>query len=114
MTTQKKKGEQVSKPGIYNYMTLMAEFELIDKSTSWMEKGLCLGMDTELFFPEKGDNAAAEGAKAICDKCKVKQTCLNWAMTNEIWHGVWGGLSGNQRYTMAKNSRRGKRKTDSV
>ena len=114
MTTQKKKGEQASKPGIYNYMALMADFELIDKSTSWMEKGSCLGMDTDLFFPEKGDNIAVEEAKAICNKCEVKQTCLNWAMTNEIWHGVWGGLSGNQRYMMAKKSRREKHKTDSL
>lgn len=106
MTTQKKKGEQASKPGIYNYMALMADFELIDKSTSWMEKGACLGMDTELFFPEKGDSATVEEARTVCNKCAVKQTCLNWAMTNEIWHGVWGGLSGNQRYLKAKNGRR--------
>jgi WhiB family redox-sensing transcriptional regulator len=63
-------------------------------------------MDTELFFPEKGDSATVEEARTVCNKCAVKQTCLNWAMTNEIWHGVWGGLSGNQRYIKAKNGRR--------
>ena len=30
-------------------------------------------------------------------------------MTNEIWHGVWGGLTGNQRYTLAKKTRREQR-----
>lgn len=114
MTTQKKKGGQASKPGIYNYMALMAEFELIDKSVSWMERGKCVGMDTEYFFPTKGDNVACDAAKAICAKCPVKQTCLNWAMTNEIWHGVWGGLTGNQRYNMAKKVRREQRTKGNV
>ena len=109
MTTQKKKGEQASKPGIYNYMALMAEFELVDKSVSWMENGKCAGMETDFFFPSKGDNVASDAARAVCNMCEVKQTCLNWAMTNEIWHGVWGGLTGNQRYTLAKKLRKERR-----
>jgi WhiB family redox-sensing transcriptional regulator len=36
-------------------------------------------------------------AKAICDTCPLKVRCLEYAVTNNEHHGVWGGLTVEER-----------------
>ena len=47
------------------------------------------------FFPVQGDMAATIAAKAMCDRCKVRQECEAQAQTEE--GGTWAGLSERQR-----------------
>lgn len=61
----------------------------------WMDEGLCTEVDPDLFFPEKGGSASQ--AKKVCSGCPVRERCLNYALTNRIEHGVWGGLSPKRR-----------------
>jgi WhiB family redox-sensing transcriptional regulator len=61
----------------------------------WMNDGLCRQVDGELFFPEQGNSSRK--AKRVCMACDVTAKCLEYALTNDIRHGVWGGLSGHQR-----------------
>ena len=61
----------------------------------WRELAACRGADLDLFFPERGESA--EPARQVCARCPVRQPCLDYAVTNRIVHGVWGGLTGRER-----------------
>jgi WhiB family transcriptional regulator, redox-sensing transcriptional regulator len=72
---------------------------------SWMERGSCLGMDADLFFPERGDNEALVAAKEVCRGCPVQVECLDHALrAGERW-GVWAGTSERERYRMRRHMR---------
>ncbi len=66
----------------------------------WRCSAACLDVDPELFFPV-GKAAPArqqiEEAKAVCDRCAVRESCLDWALTAGQDQGVWGGLSEEER-----------------
>lgn len=61
----------------------------------WKELGNCLGVDPELFFPERG--ASTKEAKEVCRGCEVRERCLEYAMDSGEKHGIWGGMSERQR-----------------
>lgn len=66
------------------------------------ENPLCAEVDTELFFPEKGDYSQAKKAKAICRKCPHLSECLEWAIPNERF-GIWGATNERERRRMKPN-----------
>jgi hypothetical protein len=39
-------------------------------------------------------------AKAICAGCQVRRDCLAFALRTHQVHGVWGGLSEQERYPL--------------
>lgn len=61
----------------------------------WQSRGNCLGVDPDLFFPERG--ASCEPAKAICRACEVRAECLEYALVHVEKWGVWGGKSERER-----------------
>jgi WhiB family transcriptional regulator, redox-sensing transcriptional regulator len=61
----------------------------------WRELAACRSTDLEVFFPERGESA--EPARRICAACPVRQACLDYAITNRIVHGIWGGLTERER-----------------
>ncbi|WP_124040084.1 WhiB family transcriptional regulator [Neoactinobaculum massilliense] len=72
---------------------------------AWQEYALCAQTDPDLFFPEKGGSTAP--AAAICETCPVQQECLEYALSHDIRHGIWGGMSDNERRRVVKARRRG-------
>lgn len=67
----------------------------------WRELALCTQVDTEIFFPSKGDPSAS--AKAICRACDVREECLEEALAAVMNpHGIWGGVSERERRYMRK------------
>ena len=44
-------------------------------------------------------------ARAICKGCPVLDTCLEYALTERIEHGVWGGTSERERRRILKRRR---------
>lgn len=64
-----------------------------EKDPSWREQALCSRQDINMFFSTHGWRAAIQ----VCDVCVVKGRCLEFAVENEIEHGVWGGLTAKQR-----------------
>jgi len=62
---------------------------------TWHAQSACLGHDPEIFFPERGDMAALNAAKAICQSCPVAEQCLEENMAEK--DGVFAGMSGRQR-----------------
>ena len=66
-----------------------------DEDKSWQMLSNCLGVDPDLFFPERG--ASTKDAKAVCQGCIVREDCLEYALTNREKFGIWGGLSERER-----------------
>jgi WhiB family transcriptional regulator, redox-sensing transcriptional regulator len=66
-----------------------------EPDTSWQMQANCLGVDPDLFFPERG--ASTKEAKAVCRGCVVREHCLEYALANGEKFGIWGGLSERER-----------------
>lgn len=62
---------------------------------TWQAKANCLGVDPDMFFPERG--ASTREAKAVCNGCSVRDDCLEYALVNGEKFGIWGGLSERER-----------------
>ena len=62
---------------------------------TWQEYANCLGVDPDLFFPERG--ASTREAKEVCRGCVVRDECLEYALTNGEKFGIWGGMSERER-----------------
>ena len=61
----------------------------------WQDQANCLGVDPDLFFPERG--ASTREAKEVCRGCVVREACLEYALTNGEKFGIWGGMSERER-----------------
>ncbi len=61
----------------------------------WRAQGACVGADTDLFFPGRGE--PLEAAKKVCATCPVATACRDYAVPVAELKGVWGGLSEVER-----------------
>jgi WhiB family redox-sensing transcriptional regulator len=66
-----------------------------DNKKNWQDEANCLGVDPDLFFPERG--ASTREAKEVCRGCIVRQECLEYALSNGEKFGIWGALSERER-----------------
>lgn len=73
---------------------------------AWQADGLCRGLDPELFFPTRGEDAAP--AKEICADCPVRNDCLEHALANHENFGVWGGASERERKRIRRRRAEGR------
>lgn len=63
--------------------------------TAWHRRAACLGMDTNLFFPENG---RYEQVLPVCVGCVVRLECLLFAVSVEPdLHGMFGGMTPAER-----------------
>ena len=62
---------------------------------SWQIQANCMGVDPDLFFPERG--ASTREAKEVCRGCVVREDCLEYALANGEKFGIWGGMSERER-----------------
>jgi WhiB family redox-sensing transcriptional regulator len=72
----------------------------------WQLHGLCRGFDPAIFFPpddERGDARRQREmvAKSLCRQCPVQLQCRSHAVAAREPHGVWGGLSAEERRELA-------------
>lgn len=70
---------------------------------TWIEHAACKGLDTDLFFPAGQDDVWPEIAD-VCGGCPVRIQCLETALKQGIWDGIWGGLSPSQRKKAAREA----------
>jgi WhiB family transcriptional regulator, redox-sensing transcriptional regulator len=66
----------------------------------WRLLAACSRADPELFFPVSRSGPSLDQvtqAKAICAGCPVRQQCLAFALDTRQDHGVWGGMSEEER-----------------
>lgn len=73
--------------------------------TDWMEVGMCKDLAPSIFFPS--DGVGVQEAQRICAECSVADTCLEYALTERVDHGVWGGKSERERRRILRRRRVG-------
>ena len=69
----------------------------------WQETAACKTLPLEMFFPPAEQEADA--AKAICSECTVREPCLEAALAAGERFGIWGGLSSEERQSVAARRR---------
>ncbi|MGH3389059.1 MAG: WhiB family transcriptional regulator [Actinomadura sp.] len=70
-----------------------------------MLRGACRGEDPELFFPIGIVGTGADQARqaaAVCGRCAVRAECLRYALRSRQKHGIWGGLTEEERTAMIR------------
>lgn len=77
-------------------------------AAEFWDAALCARVENaDLFHPAQGRNGDST-AKWICRRCRVRQRCLDWALTLPDDHdryGVYGGLSPAERRAVRKQRR---------
>jgi WhiB family redox-sensing transcriptional regulator len=69
----------------------------------WQRAARCRGDAGRDFYPPFGGENKRERlvrelrAKAVCEPCPVRAQCLDHALSTGERHGVWGGLSADER-----------------
>lgn len=62
------------------------------KSQAWKNKGLCITLDTEIFFDKYEDDVGLrEAVDELCSICPVRKECLAAGVSRKE-SGVWGGV----------------------
>jgi len=61
----------------------------------WRQQAACHGTDLDLFYPERGQSAGP--ARQVCARCPVRQPYLEYALSNRITSGIWGGQTERER-----------------
>ena len=61
----------------------------------WRQRGACVVVPTEVFFPGRGQSV--EPAKAVCRACPVVAQCREYALGIADLKGIWGGLAEEER-----------------
>ena len=79
--------------------------------SEWMDLAKCRGTSSEIFFSEHRNPSpkAVEAealAKALCAECQVKPQCLHYALSIKERHGIWGGMTENERTRHVRRLRR--------
>ena len=74
---------------------MLAELIGNAEERSWQRQANCMGVDPDLFFPERG--ASTREAKEVCRGCVVREDCLEYALSNGEKFGIWGGMSERER-----------------
>jgi len=78
-------------------------------AANWRSAGACASADPDLFFPISATGLGEKQigrAKMICAGCQVKRECLEFAMTNDLSYGIWGGSTPEDRQRERRRKRR--------
>ncbi|MCF2131034.1 WhiB family transcriptional regulator [Strepomyces sp. STD 3.1] len=78
-------------------------------NTDWRARSACRTEDPDLFFPVGNTGPALlqiQEAKAVCRRCPVMESCLQWALESGQEHGVWGGTDEDERRRMKRRAAR--------
>lgn len=61
----------------------------------FQDQSACTPADSVLFFSELASKVAK--AKAICASCPVASKCLDFALSEDVEFGIFGGLTPSER-----------------
>ncbi|HET9892612.1 MAG TPA: WhiB family transcriptional regulator [Mycobacterium sp.] len=70
----------------------------------WCDRAACRDEEPELFFPERTDKRGNLAAQRVCWQCPVLPECRRWVLAARIKHGVWGGMSEQERDKLRKTA----------
>ena len=84
------------------------------KPQPWMKHANCVDADPALFFPERGQPSARRQRPSAWPARSASE-CLNFALSINERHGIWGGASEKERRVLRRKwtgPRRRQRLTD--
>ena len=90
----------------HNYSFLPAR---LGAGRHWRVAAACQTIEPDLFFPISAsarNQNQVDAAKAVCASCLVRRECLEFAVDTRQMHGVWGGLTEEERYRAIAADRR--------
>jgi WhiB family redox-sensing transcriptional regulator len=67
----------------------------MDKISGWQLKANCSPNDFDLFF--SNSKTKRKQALSLCNTCPVIDECLDYAIENNVEHGIYGGRTSEQR-----------------
>ena len=76
---------------------------------NWRVIAACRFVDPELFFPISAAGQCLEQvaeAKKFCAGCLVQAECLTFAQRTGQVHGIWGGLTEEERIQVLRSRQR--------
>lgn len=79
------------------------------RTPDWRSNAQCRKEDPELFFPKGYDGPwqlVIEHARAVCHRCPVIVSCRQHALAEGVEHGVWGGLTEDERRSLRRATSR--------
>lgn len=79
---------------------------MIFEVREWMEDAECTtAQNPEIFFPDgEVGYLQAGAARVYCNRCMVAAECLEYAMSNNIEHGIFAGTTPKQRQAIRRRS----------
>jgi WhiB family transcriptional regulator, redox-sensing transcriptional regulator len=86
--------------------------KILTEDRSWQSRANCMGVDPDLFFPERG--ASTKEAKEVCKGCVVRDECLEFALANSEKFGIWGGMSERERRRVRRSRAQAARQSSAV
>lgn len=75
-------------------------------SAADLARAACRDSDPELFFPISDAGPALDQtarARTICARCPIQSACLEWALTEGIAFGIYGGLDEHERAALHRS-----------
>lgn len=66
----------------------------------WQQRARCRGLDPDQFFVRGA--ARSRPVLRICERCPVRQQCLEYAVANGVEFGIWGGTTERQRRALSR------------
>ena len=83
-----------------------------EKGADWREDAACKDTDGALFFQPDGRESVSDqanriaDAKSYCDRCPVRNLCLQIALDTGEQEGIWGGLDPDERRRLKRRATR--------
>jgi len=75
---------------------------IVQPRPNWFDAAACKGEDPSLWHPDGHTNQReAAQAMAICRRCPVQMDCLEHALAEDEWLGIWGGTQPTERHRIA-------------
>ena len=71
----------------------------------------CRESDPDAWFPDEDRPMASDytQVKKLCRACPIQTMCLEYAITNQEQHGLWGGLTARERINLVRTQKRHKK-----
>lgn len=84
-------------------------FDRLERQGEWVSRSMCAGADKpDRWFPNQkqtpGRARDVAEAKAVCAMCPVRAACLEWALKAREPHGIFGGLTEQERAMLRRAS----------
>ena len=84
------------------YRIALPVLTVYEEDPKWRQDSMCLVYPSVNFFDARQNKVS----KATCAECTVRERCLAFAFENNEEHGVWGGLSAEERKQIRGTARK--------